>query len=84
MSFKDVQIVRESREAEGDFIGHSQCYLSEFHKENSLRCSLRCLRDLEENRKRELSEEDVRGYDVTINSETDSKGVGFCSLDLCE
>ena len=55
MSFKDVQIVRESREAEGDFIGHPQCYLSEFHKENSLRC----LRDLEENRKRELSEEDV-------------------------
>lgn len=46
MSFKDVQIVRESREAEGDFIGHlghPQCYLSEFHKENSLRC----LRDLE-------------------------------------
>ena len=55
MSFKDVQIVRESREAEGDFIGHPQCYLSGFHKENSLRC----LRDLEESRKKELSEEDV-------------------------
>lgn len=55
MSFKDIQIMRESREAEGDFIGHSQCYLSEFHKENSLRC----LRDLEESRKKELSEEDV-------------------------
>ena len=55
MSFKDVQTVRESREAEGDFIGHPQCYLSEFHKENSLRC----LRDLEESRKKELSEEDV-------------------------
>ena len=55
MSFKDIQIMRESREAEGDFIGHPHCYLSEFHKENSLRC----LRDLEESRKKELSEEDV-------------------------
>ena len=55
MSFKDVQIVRESREAEGDFIGHPQCYLSDFHKENLLRC----LRDLEESRNKELSEEDV-------------------------
>ena len=42
--------MRESREAEGDFIGHSRCYLSEFHKENSLRG----LRDLEESRKKEL------------------------------
>lgn len=71
MSFKDIQIMRESREAEGDFIGHPQCYLSEFHKENSLRC-------------RSLIKKKLRGYDVTINSETDSKGVGFCSLDLCE
>lgn len=55
MSFKDIQTVRESREVEGDFSGHPQFYLSEFHKENSLRC----LRDLEESRKRELSEEDV-------------------------
>ena len=54
MSFKDVQIVRESREAEGDFIGHPQCYLSEFHKENSLRC----LRDLEESRNKEVREEE--------------------------
>lgn len=27
--------MRESREAEGDFNGHPQFYLSEFHKENS-------------------------------------------------
>lgn len=55
MSFKDVQIVRESREAEGDFSGHPQFYLSEFHRENSLRC----LRDLEQSKLKELSEEDV-------------------------
>lgn len=29
-----------------------------------------------------LNKEKLRGYDVTINSETDSVGVGFCSLDL--
>ena len=59
MSFKDVQIVRESREAEGDFIGHPQCYLSEFHKENSLRCFVKMLKGFRESRKKELSEEDV-------------------------
>lgn len=30
MSFKDIQIVRESREAEGDFSDHPQFYLFEF------------------------------------------------------
>lgn len=68
MSFKDIQIVRESREAEGDFSGHPRFYLLGFHKENSLN----------------EWEEKLSGYDVTINSETDSVGVGFCSLDLCE
>ena len=30
MSCKDIQLVRESREAEGDFSGHPQFYLLEF------------------------------------------------------